>query len=88
VLSFVRDLIALRRSESELWGGSYRPIETPEGLWAWHRGDRTVVAVNLSDRPAVLEGVDGRVRLGTRREREGEHVEGSLQLEPWEGVVV
>jgi alpha-glucosidase len=88
VLSFVRDLITLRRSEPELWGGSYLPLETTGGLWAWRRGERTVVAANLSDEPAVLEGVDGRVRLGTRRDREGKEVTGRLELAPWEGVIV
>jgi alpha-glucosidase len=88
MLSFVRDVIALRRSEPELWSGSYQPLATSGGLWAWRRGEGTIVAVNLSDDAAVLEGVDGTVRLGTRREREGEQVAGRLELAPWEGVVV
>jgi alpha-glucosidase len=86
VLSFVRDVLALRRSQPDLWTGDYEPVETAGGLWAWRRGERAVV-VNLSDEPAVLEGVDGNVRLATRREREGESFEGRLELGPWEGVV-
>jgi alpha-glucosidase len=86
-LSFVRDALALRRSEPDLGEGAYRRLEAPEGVWAWRRGEGTVVAVNLSDAPAPVEGVQGRVRLGTRREREGEEFEGRLDLGPWEGVV-
>jgi alpha-glucosidase len=87
VLSFVRDALALRRAEPELWAGTYWPLETKGGLWAWRRGNATLVAVNLSDEPSVLEGVEGRVRLGTGGEREGEAVAGRLELRPWEGIV-
>jgi alpha-glucosidase len=88
VLSFVRDALALRRDEPDLWGGSYTPVETEGGLWAWRRGDGTLVAVNLSDEPGAVEGVEGRIRLATAREREGDEVAGRLELGPWEGVVV
>jgi glycosidase len=88
VLSFVRDLVALRRAEPDLWAGAYRPLETEDGLWAWRRGERTLVAVNLSDEPSALDGVEGRVHLATRRARDGEAVTGLLELGPWEGVVV
>jgi alpha-glucosidase len=88
VLSFVRDLLALRREEPELWAGPYVRLETEGGLWAWRRGEGTLVAVNLSDEAAALEGVEGRVRLATVREREGDEVGGRLELAPWEGVVV
>jgi alpha-glucosidase len=88
VLSFVREALALRREEPDLWGGSYAPVETKGGLWAWRRGERTIVAVNLSDEPASIDGVEGRIRLATAREREGDEVAGRLEVGPWEGVVV
>ena len=87
VLSFVRDVLALRRAEPDLWSGDYETLDTADGLWAWRRGEGTVVAANLSDEPAVLEGLEGRVRLATRREREGDRFAGRLELGPWEGVV-
>jgi hypothetical protein len=31
---------------------------------------------------------NGMVRIGTRRQRDGERVEGSLKLGAWEGAVV
>ena len=55
---------------------------------AWRRGSDTVVAVNLSGRTAQVEAFGGVVVLGTRREREGERVTGSLPLGPAEGVVI
>ena len=88
MLSLARDVLALRRAEPDLWEGAYRPLETEGGLWAWRRGERTLVAVNLSDDAVALDGVEGRIQLGTGRRREGEESRGRLELEPWEGVVV
>jgi alpha-glucosidase len=51
ILAFVRDVIA-RRGESD----GYEPISAPEDVWAYRRGRRIVVALNLSDDPAHLEG--------------------------------
>ena len=47
----------------------------------------TGVALNLGDGPASIE-LTGTVLVGTRRERDGEHVDGTLTLEPGEGVVL
>ncbi len=86
MLWLAHDLIALRR-DPEAQGTRTDWIPAPPGVLAWRRGD-AAVALNLSDDPAVVEGLDGRVRVGTRRERDGEQVSGSLRLEPWEGVVL
>ena len=83
-----RDLIALRRARDDLRRGTYRALEAPAGVWAWGRGEGTVVAVNLSDEHAALELRDGTVLVGTRRQRDGEPVRGTVRLEPWEGLVV
>jgi alpha-glucosidase len=83
VLRLARDLIALRRSRSDLALGSFEPVEAPEGVWAWQRGKATEVAVNTSDRPAKVDV--GEVLVGSVREREGER--GPLVLKPWEAVV-
>jgi alpha-glucosidase len=84
ILHLCRDLIALRR---ELHG-PYAPIDGPDGVWAWRRGDSALVAVNLSDRPHVVRGIGGSVGRDTSGARTGEAVEGELRLEPWEGVVL
>ena len=88
MLSLTRDLIALRRQNAELCLGSYATIDAPDGMWAWRRGDNSVVALNMSDDPATLDGVRGRIRIGTDRSRDGEVVEDTLSLQGWEAVVV
>jgi len=67
--------------------GDSVPIEAPTGAWMWRRG-RAVVALNLSDQPVGVEGVDGAIRLSTRSGREDETVSGALTLAAFEGVVV
>jgi alpha-glucosidase len=87
VLLFVRALIALRRQEDDLRTGSYRGCPAPEGVWAWHRGVRHFVAINMTDEPVVLRNFDGTLRAGTAASRTGEKVDGTLALAPWEGVI-
>ena len=88
VLHLVRDLIALRRRSPDLHSGAYRSVESTPGSWAWSRGGRTLVAVNMTDRPGSVDRVTGSVLLGTDRCRDGDAVAGTLRLEGWEGVVV
>ena len=88
MLHLCRDLLALRRAEEDLSVGGYVSLAAPAGVWAYRRGSRFVVALNLSPDAAAVDGVGGRVRIGTRREREGETVADRLALCPWEGVVV
>jgi hypothetical protein len=42
---------------------------------------------NLSDDPAILDGVEGRILVSSDRGRDGEDVVGRLRLSPWEAVV-
>jgi alpha-glucosidase len=88
MLSLCRDLIALRAAVPALRAGAYSLLAADGGLWAWRRGERVVVSLNLGDDPARLEVANGMLRIGTRRVRDGERVEGSLALGPWEGAVV
>jgi alpha-glucosidase len=88
VLHLVRDLIALRKRSPELASGSYEPLPAPAGAWAWRRGERFVVALNLSDAEVTVDGAAGRVAIATDRARDGEQVDGALRLGPYEGVVV
>ena len=87
-LHLCRDLIALRRETAGLREGDYASIAAPRGVLAWRRGDDVVVAVNLSGAPATLRTDDGTIAIGTDRARDGERVEGSLSLGPWEGAVL
>jgi alpha-glucosidase len=89
MLVLTRDLIVLRRSEPDLAGGAYEDLPAPDGLWAFSRGERFAVVLNLSDATDIVDiGSPGRIRLSTRRERDGEAVAGAVEVGPWEAVVV
>jgi alpha-glucosidase len=87
-LNLVRDLIALRRERGDLRGGSYETLPAPAGAWAWRRGDGTAAALNLSDDEVTVGGLGGTVLVATDRSRDGEAVDGSLRLGPWEGAII
>jgi len=87
-LHLVRDLIALRRATPDLTAGTYATLGAPAGAWAYGRGDRFAVAVNLSGAPVTVDGLSGAVAIATDRARDGEAVVGAVDLGPWEGVVV
>jgi glycosidase len=88
VLHLVRDLIALRREHADLRTGSYEPLPAPDGAWAWRRGERFAVALNLSGVEVAIDGVAGTVAIATDRARDGEAVDGMVGLAPYAGVVV
>jgi len=83
-----RDLLALRRASPDLLDGAYRTLEAPEGVWAYWRGDGTVVALNFGSAAAVVPDVRGRVALSTDRGRRGAEIGGELRLDAAEGAVV
>ena len=87
ILHLCRDLIELRRARIDLRTGPYASLDAPEGVWAWKRGNETVVAMNCSDVP-VDTRFAGAIALGTEPSRTGERVRGVLRLEPWEAVVL
>ena len=43
--------------------------------------------MNCSDDAVALEGVDGCVRIGTDRARDGEPFDGRLHVDAWEALV-
>jgi alpha-glucosidase len=86
-LSLTRELLALRRGQPDLRAAAYERVDSPEGVWAYRRGEGTLVAINLSGRAAELPG-SGRIELSTRRDRTDEPVESRLRLALKEAVVV
>jgi alpha-glucosidase len=88
VLRLTRDLISLRRERTDLRSGSYATLEAPEGVWAWRRGDRTLVVLNLTE--AVVDASLGRgeVLVSTHRDRDGERIADGVRLHPWEALVI
>jgi glycosidase len=89
MLSLTRDLIGLRDAMPDLRRGSYATLPTSdERCWVWQRGDRTIVAMNCSDEPVDVDADTGTIRISTIRARDGERLNGSLHLEPWEAAIV
>ncbi|MFN2490998.1 MAG: alpha-amylase family glycosyl hydrolase [Actinomycetota bacterium] len=88
ILCFCRDLIAFRRSSQELRRAPYEAWPDAGVAWAWRRGDRYVVALNMSDAAASIADVSGTVALSTLAERAGQRVDGRAELAPWEGIVL
>jgi alpha-glucosidase len=88
ILRFTRDLIHLRRRTPDLATGRFAALEAPDGLWVWRRGERHLVALNMTDTGSVLKGFTGKVVLGIDRDRDGTPLSGTASLAPWEGLVV
>lgn len=87
ILSFVRDLIAIRRQRPDLRSGDYTELPSPAGVWAWQRGRGTTIALNLSDESVDVPAIGGTIVISTVRSRAGGRVDGGLALSPWEGAV-
>ena len=88
VLELCRRAIAARATSEDLAVGAYRSLPSPEGTWAFARGEGTTVLLNMSDAPATFDAGPGTVTVATTRALEGSGVEGSLSLPPWSGAVV
>ncbi len=95
VLSLYRQLITLRRREPAFQIGRYRPRGADGDILAYereHDGRRLLIVLNLSANPRAWFPPDdpplGRVILSTLLSRADDHVAGSIELAPDEGVVV
>ena len=87
VLRFTRRAIAARRASDDLAVGAYRSLPSAAGTWVFARGGATVVALNMSDAPVEIAGLDGSIVLATDRSFEGTVADGTLTLDRWSGVV-
>jgi alpha-glucosidase len=85
MLHLTRDLIALRRQRPDLNAGEYAGLPSPEGSWLWRRGERTVVALNMSDQQVEVE-LSAELLIAT--DRTLDHTPFTGRLQPWEGVVM
>jgi alpha-glucosidase len=88
ILALTRALIALRRRSDDLRRGDYLTVDSPDGTWVYRRGDRTLIALNLSEDGAVIRGAGGVVVLHSDGESAGETVRGNLELDPWSAAIV
>jgi alpha-glucosidase len=87
-LHLCRDLIRLRRRTPDLVEGAYRSVDAADGVWAYRRGEATLVALNFGAAEAAVGGGRGRVVMSSDRRREGAQASGELCLAPGEGAVV
>jgi alpha-glucosidase len=95
ILSLYKALIGLRKKLPQLASGDYVPIAAQGDLLLYRRqseGRAVVVALNLGADPVSLEsksiGLKGKILLSTFMDREGEKVQGALDLRGDEGVII
>jgi glycosidase len=88
LLTLCRDIIAFRRSHPEFSAGDTTSLGTPEDAWAWTRGDRHVVALNMAAEAQVVSVPSGTIRICTDRARDLEVVSADLHLAPFEGLIL
>jgi alpha-glucosidase len=87
-LNLCRDLIGIRRRLGDLRSGAYQTIPSPPGVWAFRRGSKTTVALNLAGEEAFVPGATGEVAISTARPPRAGFRDGGLVLGPWQGVVL
>ena len=95
-LALYRRLLALRRAEPALAVGPFAPIAATDAVFAYARtapeggGRRFVVALNFTSEPRTLrhDALRGSLTLSTHLDRDGEHVDGMVELRGNEGIVV
>ena len=88
VLRLCRDVISYRRRHPDFAVADYRSLASPEGVWAFGRGESHVVVLNMSAEPLEVDGLAGTVVLGTDRFRESEVVASSVPVAAHEGLIL
>ena len=95
ILSLYKALIKLRKKMPQLVSGDYVPIAAEGDLLLYRRerdGRAVVVALNLGAEPISLESdaadLSGEILLSTFLDRQGEKMQGSLDLRGNEGVII
>jgi alpha-glucosidase len=95
ILSLYKALIGLRKKLPQLVSGAYVPIAAAGDLLLYRResdGRAVVVALNLGAEPVSITSdalhPGGEILLSTFLDREGEKIQGSLDLRGNEGVII
>ena len=82
VLTFCRELLAMRRERAGRASMAYERLAGPAGVWRYVAGELEVAA-NFTGQPATLPEPPGQVLLSTA---EGAKADPAV-LAPWEGVI-
>ena len=95
ILSLYKALIELRRKLPQLVTGAYQPVAAQGDILLYRRegeGGAVVVALNLGAEPVSIAsssiGFGGEILLSTFLDRQGEELQGTLDLRGNEGVIV
>src|SRR6202011_3513806 len=95
LLSLYRALIRLRKKLPQLISGDYIPVAAEGDLLLYRRrsdGKSITIALNLGAEPVSIEseaaGLSGEILLSTFLDRQGEKIQGALDLRGDEGVII
>jgi alpha-glucosidase len=95
ILSLCKALIRLRKKWPQLVSGDYVPIAAQGDLLLYRResdGRAVAIALNLGATPVSIAsdviGLDGEILLSTNLDRQGEKIQGVLDLRGNEGAIV
>jgi alpha-glucosidase len=95
ILNLYRALIGLRKKLPQLADGAYQPIAAQGDILLYRRtgeGEAVVVALNLGAEPVSIAassiGLGHEIALSTSLDRQGEQVQGELDLRGNEGVIL
>jgi len=95
ILSLYKALIKLRKKMPQLVSGDYVPIAAEGDLLLYRRerdGRAVVVALNLGAEPVSMASdalrLGGEILLSTLLDRQGEKIQGTLDLRGNEGVII
>jgi alpha-glucosidase len=95
ILSLYKALIALRRKLPQLETGAYQPVAAQGDILLYRRdgeGGAVFVALNFGANPVSVAsssiGFEGEILLSTFLDRQGEQVQGTLDLRGNEGIAL
>ena len=91
ILNLYRALLAKRRLSPALYAGDVSNVTSQSGVLIYRRTfdkERLQVVLNLTNQPQQVASIHGRVLLTTLLDGEGGQVDGTLWLEPAEGVLL
>jgi hypothetical protein len=95
ILSLYKALIEIRKKLPQLMSGDYVPIAAQGDLLLYRRqreGATVVIALNLGAEPVSIAsdaaGLDGEILLSTFLDRQGEKIQGVLDLRGNEGAII
>ena len=89
-LRFTRRLITLRQKDDDLRTGPYHELPSSHHVWAYQRGDNTIIVLNMSRHSATFNSAIAKLVLSSVPNRPLASEAGTQvwQLAPWEGIII